>query len=497
MPFLRRLLCALLCTPILLSLSPAVHCAEMPLTEAISGKEHLVSWEGIPDPFRLFDGNASYGITLRDTASLTFHEPQGIGSAYLIFDIEYGPYTVTDPVRDITCTFGEDLFLHQFLNLEEAFGYAPETVTFTFPSGDAQVNELTLFTPGAVPDNIQKWTPPKEGATDLMLFSAHGDDEQLFFAGLLPDYAAQRGYEVLVVYLTNHRNMNNLRCHEILNGLWSVGVTTYPVLGPFGDYFSKTRERAYALHQSHDQPEEALLGFVVEQLRRYRPQVAVGHDVNGEYGHGQHAMFSQLLCRGVEAAEDPAQYPELAASYGTWQVPKTYLHLWPENPITMDWDQPLSRFDGMTAFQVSIHRGFACHKSQAGGITHFITDYESAAAIPRYSPCEYGLYRTTVGPDTVKQDFFENLTSYHQQQVMAAFAKNQEACLSASQTSHTFAETRQHAMEEHQEAILLRRRAEALARQKRQFQRLVCLTVFGFLSAAVITVLIYKRGKKK
>jgi LmbE family N-acetylglucosaminyl deacetylase len=45
-----------------------------------------------------------------------------------------------------------------------------------------------------------------EGGADLVLFSAHGDDEHLFFAGLLPTYAEERGYRVQVVYLTDHRN---------------------------------------------------------------------------------------------------------------------------------------------------------------------------------------------------------------------------------------------------------------------------------------------------
>lgn len=495
MTFLHRILCALLCVSVFLSLAPAALAEEE--ARPLGGRECLIVQEGIQDPLRLFDGNANYGITLPCGVALTFHASQGIGSAYLIFDMEYGTYTVTDPDRNITCTFGQEPFLHQFLNLEEAFGYVPETVIFTFSSGDAQVNELTLFTPGEVPDTVQKWTSPKEGATDLILFSAHGDDEHLFFSGLLPDYAAQRGYEVLVVYLTNHRNMNNLRCHEILNGLWAVGVTTYPVLGPFGDYFSQSKERVYSLHQNNGQSEEALLGFVVEQLRRFHPQVVIGHDINGEYGHGQHKLFSELLCRGIEAAENPQAHPDLAVRYGTWQVPKTYLHLWPENPITLNWDQPLSRFDDMTAFQVSIQRGFACHKSQAGGITHFITDYESAAAIPRYSPCEYGLYRTTVGPDRDKQDFFENLTSYHQQQAMAAFAKNQEDFSGASQAARSFAQSRQHSMEQEQEALLLQRRAEALARKERQMKRRICLGIFAVFSASAITILFLKRRNKK
>ncbi len=485
-----RLMSALLCGALFLTLIPTVQGAEEEAQD-ISGIER------IPDPEKnaacLFDGDTTHAVTIHD--SLTLHAPQGMGSAYLIFDMEYGAYTVTDPEKGTSATFGQQGFLHEFLDLEEAFGYAPQTVTFSFPTGDAKINELSLFTSGEVPDYVQKWEAPKEGKTDLMLFSAHGDDEHLFFAGLLPDYAAERKYEVLVVYLTNHRNRGTLRCHEMLNGLWFAGVTTYPVFGPFSDLFSTSKDQAYTLHQRRGESDEALLGFVVEQLRRFRPQVVVGHDRNGEYGHGQHAMFSELLRRGVEAAEDPNRYPDLA--YGTWQVPKAYLHLWPENPITLDWDRPLSHFDGMTAFQVSVNRGFACHKSQVGGVTGCITDYGAAADIPRYSPCEYGLYRTTVGADMERNDFFENLTSYHAQEVAAAIARNQEASLEASQIAHAFAEIQQLKSDRQQESRLIQDRIETLVRREAQLRRWIGLSLFAAVLAAAGLVFIFPGKRKK
>lgn len=490
--FLRRPLCAVLCGVLFLPLIPTVQSAEEG-AQNISGVERIADQEGVTNASRLFDGDTTHAVTIQ--GSLTLHDPHGIGSAYLIFDMEYGAYTVTDSEKSVT--FGQQGFLHEFLDFEEAFGYAPQTITFTFSSGDAKINELYLFTSGEVPDFVQKWKPPKEGETDLMLFSAHGDDEHLFFAGLLPDYAAERGYETLVVYLTNHRNCGTLRCHEILNGLWSVGVTTYPILGQFGDYFSRSKARAYEIHQIKGQSKDALLGFVVEQLRRFRPQVAVGHDVDGEYGHGQHAMFSELLSQGIEAAEDPAQYPDSAASYGTWQVPKTYLHLWQENPITLDWDRPLSHFDGMTAFQVSTELGFACHKSQVGGVTSYITNYPQAADIPRYSPCEYGLYRSTVGPDTGKQDLFENLTSYRQQRLDAAIAKKREAALQNVKIVCTLAEIRQQRTDLQQEYLLVQDRMEALAHREAQLRWGICLSASVAVSAAAIFLFILLRKGQK
>ena len=39
----------------------------------------------------------------------------------------------------------------------------------------------------------------------------------------------------------------------------------------------------------------------------------------------------------------------------------------------------------------------------------------TAASIETYSPCNYGLFRSTVGLDTLKNDFFENLTVWDRQ----------------------------------------------------------------------------------
>lgn len=490
----RRPLCGFLCCLFFLFIIPKAQADEI-LALDISGPDRVVTQEGVGNLCQLFDGNTLRGVTIGDGSTLTLHAEEGIGSAYLIFDTEYGPYTVTDPEKGVSFPFGEQGFLHQFLNLEDTFGYAPRTITFTFISGAGKLNELSIFTPGETPDYVQKWEAPKEGETDLMLFSAHGDDEHLFFAGLLPDYAAQRGYEVLVVYLTNHRNLDSRRCHEMLNGLWAVGVTTYPVFGPFGDYYSRDVHRAYARHESAGQSDDALLGFVVEQLRRCRPQVAVTHDVGGEYGHGQHQLCADLLRRGIEAAEDPQMYPELAARYGIWQVPKTYLHLWPENPITMNWDQPLDRFDGMTAFQVSTILGFGCHQSQMGGVTRLITDYPAAGDIPRYSPCEFGLYRSTVGMDTVEQDFFEHLTSYHDQQMeAAAISQQKRESFRAMQIAQVFSEVQQ---QKEDQVLLQCMAAEASANRVKALQKKLYAAVLGTVLSGFGLCLCFWLGKKK
>ncbi len=411
--FLRRWAGALLCLLLVLSLVPAARAADQKATK-INGRKAVTAQNGIGSISSLFDGELTVGISTQANAQITFSHSAGIGSAYLIFNAAYTPYTVTNEDSGETLTFGENGFIHDYLDLEAAFGTLPTSVTFHFEE-KVWLNEIQLFTSGTAPEYVQVWEAPEEGQIDLMLFSTHCDDDQLFFAGILPYYAAELDYEVLVVYLTTHQEKEPHRQHEMLNGLYAVGVRTYPVMGTFSDFFSRSMENAYKVFEAKNETKEELLGYVVEQLRRYKPLVAIGHDLlNGEYGHGQHMVYADLLCQALDVAPDATQYPELAEQYGTWEVSKTYLHLWPENTITMDWDQPLSSFNGMTAFEVTQQLGFPCHESQYQDFAWYLSRVKTAAAVTKYNPREFGLYRSTVGADVLKNDFFENVISHEE-----------------------------------------------------------------------------------
>lgn len=380
-------------------------CAE---AEELTTQESITHSDGVPNPAMLCDGDQETSQPCRENASLTLEEPQGISGLYLIFDKPYGTITLSAPEGE-ECLLDTGGILHYFVDVQASLGGIPERLTLCFSDGEADFNELRLFGPGAIPDWVQRWEKIPDGQTDLMLFSAHGDDEQLFFTGLLPWYGAELGYRVQVVYFTDHRNLTSARVHEMLNGLWAVGIRDYPVFGAFADYYTFDLQDAYAFYDAQGQPEETLLSFFVENLRRGRPKVAVTHDPNGEYGHGMHQLCADLMKKAVAVSADPERFPELTALYGTWDVPKTYLHLYPENLITMDWDIPMESFDGKTAFEVTRDLGFAAHDSQQKDFAWYFRGVQRAADIPKYSPCFYGLYRSTVGEDIEKNDLFENL----------------------------------------------------------------------------------------
>ena len=125
----------------------------------------------------------------------------------------------------------------------------------------------------------------------------------------------------------------------------------------------------------------------------------LAQDIDGEYGHTQHLIVSQACIDAVDLAADPDKYPD-SASCGPWLIKKLYLHLWPEDQLRMDWHQPLTAFGGKTGLQIA-EEAFACHVTQQerwkvedGG------EWDNAL---------FGLWRTTVGADVMKNDLFENI----------------------------------------------------------------------------------------
>lgn len=371
---------------------------------------------------KLLDGNYNTYTALSSGDVLKISSETAFSSIYIIWNRIPGEWTLT--ANGNSYLVGKNGYLHEYVDIQALAGAPVKEASITIPK-EITLCDVYAFTEGDLPDWVQIWQPPCEKA-DLMLLSTHSDDEQLFFAGILPYYAGELGAAVQVVYMTNHWDQPN-RPHEQINGLWTVGVRNYPIIGPFPDdpdTLSKTGETvAETLRRTLEIfGEDALIRNQVEMIRRFKPQVIVGHDANGEYQHGAHIANTYSLQKAVALSADAANYPESAQTYGTWSVPKTYLHLWAENKIVMDWDRPLEKFGGKTAFEVS-KEGYACHASQqwtwftkwmtgsAEGETDTIT---KASEITKYSPCEYGLYQSALGADT-KADFLDHITLYRDQ----------------------------------------------------------------------------------
>lgn len=244
------------------------------------------------------------------------------------------------------------------------------------------ISEIHLFGEGSLPAWVQTWQP-FEGKADLLVLSAHCDDELLFFGGVIPYYTAERQMKVIVCYLTHQ---THTRRSEALDGLWTCGVRSYPEMGVFKDVKVDHADECYPYWGG----EEAVRSHIARLINRYQPEVMVTHDTRGEYGHGAHKACAAM------AMEYADSLPESG-----WPVKKLYLHLYKQNPITMDWRQPLAAFDGKTAFDIA-KAAFDCHDSQkSNGL--IVQDWGS------WANNHFGLYYTSVGPDTGAGDMFENI----------------------------------------------------------------------------------------
>lgn len=287
-------------------------------------------------------------------------------------------------------------FIHEFIPLNG------ET-SFKLEYQDTDICDIFVYSEGTLPNDVQLWQKGKN-ETDILLCATHSDDDQLFFAGLLPLYAGEKNLRVRVAYFINHFDTYN-RTHELLDGLWHCGVTLYPDISPFPDGYSESASGAESFLASKGITYDDLLDFQKQLLNKYKPLIAVLHDFNGEYGHGAHMLNTKTFIEVCESADENVYVPE-----------KIYVHLYGENKISLDIDTPLESFDGKTAFNVS-QDAFRFHKSQHWtwfykwiyGLRNNIT---ASTQIRSYNPASYGLYFTRVGNDVKCNDMTENIVSY-------------------------------------------------------------------------------------
>lgn len=371
---------AALCTIVLLTLSCVAKAAPaVVLSPDITVSDGGQSW-------MLGDNNRMTKRVFNSSGSVTLKNSNGpITGLYLVWDAPV-PRRCTITAEGITPIESQG-FLHEWINLAGSTG---DTVTLTW-EGSATLCDTVALGGSDIPDWVQLWRPA-EGDCDILVLPTHADDEHLFLGGALTTALTTPGSEVQVAYMVNH-NGEYYRPHELLNGLWEIGVDRYPVIPQFPDIYSASLENAKTIYD-----EQEVLDYQISLINRFHPQIIVGHDLNGEYGHGAHMLNAHML---IQAVEQAAKIPD------GWDTPKLYLHLYKENPIVLNLDAPKANDDvrreqliGLTPFEMA-QLGFAAHKSQH---TYFSVEQSGP-----YDCRKFGLYRSTVGTDT-KNDIFEHIT---------------------------------------------------------------------------------------
>lgn len=469
---LSRLTAALLAA---LLLFPSVSClaaGSPPQEETAVEIAVSVTSDGNPASSNIRDGSyhSSASFSAGTTLAITAGEGK-IYSLYIVWNERPGEWSLGYNGTQITA--GKNGFLHEYVSIPGG----AEQVTMTLGESEA-ICYLKAYGAGSPSPDIQIWEPECDRA-DILLFSTHADDEILFFGGILPEYAGERGLSVQLVYFSNYfcEGMERVREHEKLDGLWTAGVRNYPVNSPYADYYAGSLNAAKELYGW-----SAPLAFLVEQIRRFRPQICIAQDINGEYGHGTHMLTSALMQEAVETSMDPAVCPDSARTYGVWDVPKTYLHLYGENKISLDCRKPLEAFGGQTALEVAT-AAYKKHVSQQWCWFYVSDEYE-------YSIAEYGMFRSTVGSDT-GNDIMEHLISYDEQDRIEAERIAEEERKAKEEAERKAREEEEQKAREEAE----RKAAEEQARRQRMWKLILAAVL---LTTGVFTaVRTLRRGSKK
>ncbi len=416
-----------------------------------------------------------------DTIKLASEEE--MQSLYICWNNKYvQPWTLIADGEEIAC--GANGYLHEYVE----FPKAVKEVTLRMDADYMKICKLFAYSPGNRPAKVQVWNEPCKEA-DVLLLSTHADDEHIFFGGIIPYYAGELELSVQVAYYTNYWNGANVREHEKLDGLWTVGVKNYPINGDFDDIYATSLEGAKSVYDY-----EKTIDFVVDIIRRFRPIVLVGQDLKGEYGHGGHMITASAITEAIEFANDENRSPESAKQYGIYNVPKTYLHLYEQNSLDLDCQRPMNHFGGKTVLDVA-KEGYLQHQSQQWCWFYVSDDYE-------YSCGRFGLYRTLVGEDVHKDDILENCITYKQlaeekAAEEASIAESIEASIAESVAASEEAsrEEEAHSIEQSlQDEIASKEQAEK-DQQKAGATNKVLLVVgiiIGVLTLIIVALLIYR-----
>ena len=401
-------------------------------------------------------------------------------------------------VRNEIYDYSQNLMPHSYcsnkaehvLTAEPGHGDVGFDITVCDNCSYAQKSNFKLPLDGTIKNQAYKeWDAPLVGKTDLLVFSTHADDEQLFFAGLLPYYAQVRDLNVQVVYTTDHIYEPG-RYAERENGLWAVGITNELESSGWLDYYSESFDEGMAnFSWSDGLTEDAIIEWFRQTIIKYKPKVIVTHDIDGEYGHGQHIVTSNCLKKCIEKYS--SEFPFLE---------KAYLHLWNENTISLDViDQRYAELNGLTPFQITQKFGFPEHESQHQwwfyGWLYYGNTYEQAPTDPNgitkasqiqsYSPLKWGMIYGDPALDVHKNDFFEGLKSYQE------IADEEEAARK---------EAERKAEEERQEAErIAREEAEKKARLDK-IKKIVIMSIGGLFLLFVLIVLVlrtYNKSKRR
>jgi len=266
------------------------------------------------------------------------------------------------------------------------------------------------------PAQTYNWLPPTNKIT-LMAVWAHPDDEGIAGGGSLPYYSGVLNVPTMLVCMTY--GWGDQRDNELRAAAWTYGLRYAPLFGQFADInssnvpnnpYTNTIDMTWdywaGVGFKGDGSDVAAgkaraINYVAEQIRRYRPDVIITHDINGETGNDNHKATAYAVMQAFSVAADPTATATNLVGLAPWQAKKLYVHLYPINRLFHEyWENPYPSLGNQTPRQVAT-TGLHCHVSQGPDRWIVASVYNPTYYRSQWPSEWWGLYASTVGPDTV------------------------------------------------------------------------------------------------
>lgn len=177
----------------------------------------------------------------------------------------------------------------------------------------------------------------------MLLVHAHPDDETIATGATMAKYAADGAGVTLVTctlgeegeilvpelaHLASDKDdrLGEHRIGELTAAMAALGVTDHRWLGGPGRW----RDSGMMGTPTNDNPAcfwqadlDVAIGELVRIIREVRPQVVIGYDDNGGYGHPDHIQAHRVTVGAFEAAGDPGRYPDAGAPWAPLKLYET------------------------------------------------------------------------------------------------------------------------------------------------------------------------------
>jgi N-acetyl-1-D-myo-inositol-2-amino-2-deoxy-alpha-D-glucopyranoside deacetylase len=190
----------------------------------------------------------------------------------------------------------------------------------------------------------------------MLLVHAHPDDETIATGATMAKYVAdgagvtlvtctlgEEG-EILVPELAHlasdkEGGLGEHRIGELTDAMAALGVTDHRWLGGPGRW----RDSGMMNTPTNDNPRcfwradiDEAIGELVKVIREVRPQVVIGYDDNGGYGHPDHIQAHRVTVGAFDAAGDPQRYPEAGVP---WTPSKLYESAIPRSLLVLAYER--------------------------------------------------------------------------------------------------------------------------------------------------------------